>query len=86
MERDTLALSALLQRKSPAHGLVAFSEAPAFPRELSGITKKKPSGTLLSRSGKTPRKTDRQKERAVLSGAPKNSLINENTIILVQGK
>ena len=32
MERDTLTLSTLLQRNSPAHGF--NSEAPAFLREL----------------------------------------------------
>ena len=34
MERDSLALSVLLQRNRPAHGLV---EALAFRCELSGI-------------------------------------------------
>ena len=54
MERDTLALSALLQRNSPAHGLVKLLPFASSYLELS---EKKTSGTQLNRSVKTPRKT-----------------------------
>ena len=46
MERDTLALSALLQRNSPAHGLVKLLPFASSYQELS---EEKTSGTQLNR-------------------------------------
>ena len=54
MERDTLTLSALLQRNSPAHGLIV--KLPLFSANYKELSKKKTSGTQLSRSRKTSRK------------------------------
>ena len=60
MDLNTLALSALLQRNSRAHGLVKLRPFASSYQELS---EKKTSGTQLNRSGKRQEKPSQAEGR-----------------------